>query len=40
MILVTRALSSSYFLRKSWMYLFWVRGNFAKGRIGELNLRV
>jgi len=40
MILYTCSLSSSYFLRKSYMYLFYVRGNFEKGKIGELNFRV
>lgn len=34
------SLSSSYFLRKSCMYLFCVRGNLANGNIGELNFSV
>lgn len=40
MMRFTSSLSSSYLRRKSWMYLFWVRGNFAKGKMGELNFSV
>jgi|LauGreDrversion4_2_1035121.scaffolds.fasta_scaffold78975_5 hypothetical protein len=29
--------SSSYIFKKSWIYLLWVKGNLAKGKIGELN---
>jgi hypothetical protein len=37
MTVSTLDFSFSYYFKKSCIYLFWVRGNFVKGRMGELN---